>query len=361
MLNFVFNFFVVVLNVNFLIVIKMDSDFSSYSFEVLLNEPSRLEKSISFLKDQFDESMTSNYDFFIKTCENATTITDDLEACSENIAKLSSSISSSIDLCSDLCLTAQNTVNSNSKISSAFRHLPQITDILNIPQLMRTCRISSFYEEALQLYQAIDRFARQYPGIASIQSTLEEAQSVKNDVAQTLIDSFSKKLKLTDALSAVTLLRRSGIHTEGELRLAFVNGRRKKLQQKIENLNFISPLSYFENFTKHYRSALYKICNLYRALFNNNATPLPNIDGVGDSNNKDDDDDLTLHLAFQQESQNYCNELKKILEQITDVNDARLAMQSALYFMNSLGKLGFDFCPLVEYEFRQSKWGKKNQ
>ena len=336
----------------------MDSDFSSYSFEVLLNEPSRLEKSISLLKDQFDTSMTSNYDFFIKTCENATTITDDLEACSENIAKLSSSISTSIDLCSDLCLTAQNTVNSNSKISSAFRHLPQITDILNIPALMRTCRISSYYEEALQLYQAIDRFARQYPGISSIQSTLEEAQTVKNDVAQTLIDSFSKKLKLTDALNAVTLLRRSGIHTENELRLAFVNGRRKKLQQKIENLNYISPLSYFENFTKYYRSALYKICTLYRSLFSNDTTAVTNTGLLNDDNNKDDDDDLTLHLALQQEASNYCNALKNALEQINDVNDAKLAMQSALYFMNSLGKLGFDFYPLIEDVFRQSKWGK---
>lgn len=330
----------------------MDSDFSSYSFEVLLNEPSRLEKSISLLKDQFDESMTSNYDFFIKTCENATTITDDLEACSDNIAKLSSSISTSIDLCSDLCLTAQNTVNSNSKISSAFRHLPQITDILNIPQLMRTCRVSSFYEEALQLYQAIDRFARQYPGIASIQSTLEEAKIVKNDVAQTLIDSFSKKLKLTDALNAVTLLRRSGMHTENELRLAFVNGRRKKLQQKVENLNHISPLSYFENFTKYYRSALYKICTLYRSLFNSDTTV--------SSSNKDDEDDLTLHLVFQQESLTYCNALKNALEQINDVNDAKLAMQSALYFMNSLRKLGFDFYPLIKDVFCQSKWGKNN-
>jgi hypothetical protein len=59
--------------------IPMDTDFSNYSLEVLLQEPARLEQSISISKNSFDEGMTRYYDFFIKTCENASTITDDLE------------------------------------------------------------------------------------------------------------------------------------------------------------------------------------------------------------------------------------------------------------------------------------------
>ncbi|OHT06223.1 hypothetical protein TRFO_25766 [Tritrichomonas foetus] len=320
----------------------MDSDFSNYSLDVLLNEPSRLERSISSLKDQFEQSMTSNYDFFIKTCENASTITDDLESCSENIAKLSQSLSSSIELCSELCLTAQNAVTSNSKISAAFTHLGNVTTILSIPRMMRTCKVSNYPEEALQLYAAIDRFARQYPSLSSVQSALEESKIVRNDVAQTLIDSFTKKMKLTDIIKSVTLLRRAGVNTEAELRLAFVNGRRKKLQAKMAKLNHLSPLSYFDGLTKFYRNGLYKICTWYRALFN------------GD----DADDDLTLHLAVQHEAANYCNALASALDAITDINDARLAMQGALYFMNSLGRLGFDFSLLVEHEFYHSKWAQ---
>ena len=321
----------------------MDLDLSSFTLDVLLDEPARLERSISSLKSQFDTSMASNYDFFIKTCATASTITDDLESCASSLSDLTISLDSAVSQCGELCLCAQRATESNAKISSAFRHLPQISEILDIPQLMRTCRISGFYEEALQLFSAVERFARQYPGIASIQATLEEARVMKNDVAQTLIDTFGKEISLPDAIQAVALLRRAGVHSEAQLRLAFVNGRRRRMQAEIDGITHYLGIVYFENLTKIYRTSLYEICTWYKSLFNG----------------EDAEDDLTLHLLFQHEIQIYCNELRKRLDELTDEGDARSIMESALYFMNSLGKVGFDFSPLLEYEFYQTKWGKK--
>ncbi|KAH0791940.1 conserved oligomeric Golgi complex subunit 8-like [Histomonas meleagridis] len=319
----------------------MEIDFSSYHLNVLLKEPERLEKSIALLKDQFDESVSNNYDFFIKTCENVSTITDDLESCTENIGELTSDIKKSIDMCNDLRLIAQDTVDSLSKTSSGFRHLSQIQDILQVHSMMRACRVSNYHEEALQLFQSVSRFARQFPGIPSIQSTLTESQKVKQDVAQTLLDSFSGKLKLTDSIQNVNLLKSSEIYSESELRLAFVNGRFQYLHKKLDHLISRSPVFDFDNLTKKYRNAFSKLHTQYSALFSN-----------------DDSEDLTIHIAFRKEITNYCRHLKGALEKALDVNDAKQIMQSALYFVSSLSRIGFSFVPLIDSVFYESKWNK---
>lgn len=318
-------------------------EFSSYSLEVLLAEPSRLKQSISLLKNQFDESMTSNYDFFIKTCENASKITDDLEESTANITNLSSDLAKTIELCDNLCVVGKNFVSDNKKINSGFRHLPQITDIFTIPQLMRTCKISQYYEEALLLYQSIESFARQYTGIPSIQGILEEAQLVKSDVAKTLLDSFNGNLKISDAIRAVNLLRTAKMHSETEIRLAFINGRRKALHQQIEVIPQASPMYYINELTKCYRNSFVEICNWYRALFPED----------------DSEDDLTLHMALHFDINEYCRTLTNALDQIKDLNDAVMIMEEAIYFGSSIGKSGFEFCYLLDSAFYKSKWGSK--
>lgn len=319
----------------------MDSDFASYSLDVLLQEPERLEKSIASLKSQFDESMTSNYDFFIKTCENASTITDDLERCTSAVTELSNSLQQAISVCSDLSLLAQNTVASNAKVSAAFRHFNQINWIMDIPQMMNTCRWSSHFDQAIQLYQAIEAFARQYPGIPAIQQTLERAQKVKTEVAQTLLESFTGKLEVADAVKRVNLLRLAGLHSEAELRLEIVNGRRKKLHQKVEQVPKTPMTAYISKLTDVYRDRLLKMCVSYRSLF------------------RDEEDDMTLNMAVRCELNSYVCALKDALENMKNEADARTAMQGALFFVGALAKAGFNFYPMVDAMFYETKWAHK--
>ena len=318
------------------------NNFSTIELSVLLKEPNRLESSIAALQSQFEESMTRNYDFFIKTCESASTITDDLENSTYNIGLLSTNLSKSNDLCSELSLLAQNTLLKSTRFSSAFRHLPQISDILNIPQLMNTCRISSLYEEAFQLYQIIERFSHQYPTIKVLQNTLNESNKVKNEVTKSLLDSFTKDLDLKDAIRTVNLLRTSNLHTEYELRLAFLNGKRQKLYHNINNLPKSGPVFFIDKITENYRTILYEASTQYKALFS------------GD----DSDDDMTLHLTLHFEIDQYCNYLKENLNLVNDISDAKNIIQTALFFGSSFGRLGFNFCSLIENIFYNSKWYK---
>lgn len=319
----------------------MDADVSSFTLDVLLQEPDRLEKSIASLKSQFDESMTSNYDFFIKTCENASTITDDLETCATTVADLDRSLQQGISLCSDLSVLAQNTVTSNAKVSAAFRRFNQINWIMEVPQMMNTCRLSSHFDQAIQLYQAIEAFARQYPGIPAIQITLERAQQVKTEVAQTLLDSFAGKLEVADAVKRVNLLRMAGLHTENELRLEIVNGRRKKLHQKVEQVPKTPVNSYVSKMTDVYRDRLLKMCVSYRSLF------------------RDEEDDMTLNMAVMYELQGYVGALREALEAMKNEADAKAAMQGALFFVGALAKAGFNFYPMLDAMFYGTKWAQK--
>lgn len=319
---------------------SMDPDFSSLSFEVLLKEPARLEKSIQSLKEQFDENMKIRYDYFIKTCENTATITDNLDTCSNEITKLSSSITSFIDICGDLCLTSQNAVKVHSKMTTALKNYDNISELFNIPDQMSKCRNTNSFEVILNFYNEIDRFARQYPDIKSIQYTLKEAENMKVKIAQGLIGFFEKSLTNDEALKYIEFLRRCEIHSENELRLAFINGARKNLALKIEDIQSRSPQLFFDNLTECYRANLSKMCNMYQYLFQNNA------------------DNLTLHLAMHQEAHNYCNYLKDTLEKIANIDDAKDVMRSALNFMYPLGLYGFDFSSLIVNEFLCSKWSE---
>lgn len=307
-------------------------EFTSMDLQMLLKEPTRLENSIAALQSQFDESMARNYDFFIKTCIDASTITDDLESCTKNIGDLSSDLAKANNLCKDLCLLANSTRESMAKISSAFLKQSEISDILIAPQLMRTCRISNLYDEALQVYNILEQFTRQHPNTTSLKSTLEEANNVKNEVTQSLLNTFSGDLKLEDAISNVNLLRTAKVHSEAEIRLAFINGRRMALHQKIKHISKEDPNKYMQELTNNFRSALYEISTTYKAILAS----------------EDAEDDMTLHLVIQKECEKYCKALKRSLEKVTKVDDAKEMVLNAFTFASSFGRLGFDFSPLIE-------------
>lgn len=317
-------------------------EFSSMDLQMLLKEPSRLESSIAALQSQFDESMARNYDYFIKTCVDASTITDDLESCTKNIGDLSTDLAKANNLCKDLCLTANSTRESMAKISSAFLKQSEISDILIAPQLMRTCKISNLYDEALQVYKILEQFSRQYPNLTSLQTTLNEAKAVKNEVTQSLLNTFKGELSLEDAMTNVNLLLNSDSFESAEVRLEFLKGRRLALHQKIRNLSKDNPRKYIEELTNEVRSALFTIPTTYQTIF------------PSDKNNESED--MTLHLIMHSEFNKYCKELSEALNRVSKEEDARGIMSSALQFSTSLGKLGFDFTPLIEDIFYSSKW-----
>jgi hypothetical protein len=213
---------------------------------------------------------------------------------------------------------------------------------LDIPQLMRTCQISSLPEEALELYRSLETLARQFPGVPLIHFALEKAQTAKEEVAQAALDSFMGKMKWEDAGRTVNLLRLAGIHTEGEIRLSFVNGRRKKLRDRIALIPKSSPAQYADLLTKRYRDKLFNMVTLYRSLFR---------DGV--------DEDMALNLGFQWELESYCKVLKGLLNDIGNVDQAKSVMREVLFFADSMAKIGFDISAKVYDAFYESKWGNK--
>lgn len=318
----------------------MAYDFSTLSLDVLLGEPARLEQSISLLRDQFDASMASNYDYFIKTVGSAATITDELDTCGAQVRQLSADLQTAVALSRDAAAGSAAVLSALSGTAAAFRSLPQLQDVLQVPAMMRTCRISGFHDEALRLHQCVARFARQYPGIPALERTLSEADRLRSDVLSVLLSSFSGKLKLADAIQNMNLLKSSEAYSDGELKVGFVRGRFGYLHEKLRGIALRSAVVDFDCVTKRYRSAFNKITTQYRALFS--------------------DEDAVLHAALNSEIQRYLSFLADALERVSDVSDARQVMQSALYFASSLGRVGMSFVPLVDNAFFNSKWAKSS-
>ena len=311
-------------------------EFSSMELKTLLSEPSRLESSIAALQSQFDESMARNYDCFIKTCDDASTITDDLEKCSSCIGELGKKLTEANSLCKDLCLEANQTREITAKISSAYSQVTDISEIFNVPQNMKSCRISCLYDEALQFYNILEQFARQFPNLPALQITLQQASAEKKEVTQSLLNTFSnEKLSLNDAISHVNLLRTAKVQSEAEIRLAFVNGRIQSMKQENDRIPKDDRPLFIEKLTNNYRTTLFNIATQYRAILRT----------------EDAEDDMTLHLILQNQSQEYCNTLKETLDKVTKVEEAKDILTTAFYFATSFARLGFDFSPMVESIF----------
>jgi hypothetical protein len=319
---------------------SLETDFSSYSLEVLLQEPDRLTQSIAAHKQQFDRSMATHYDFFIKTCENASKITDDLESCSKTVSDLNAHLSHAHSLCDELCADARKTITANSQINAALDHLTPICGIIEVPQYMRTFLFTSMHQSALDLCNAMESFARQYPGVTAIQTVLEKAKVVKISVADSLLSKFHGKLQIPAAATVVNQLRTAGLHTEQELRLALVAGRRKKLHSKIEKAPKQRPELFIESYTQSYRKAIHKLLTLYQAVF------------------RELDDDITLNMFIHAELGEYCGVVGEQLDRIKDAENAREAMKHVLVFAQALAGLGFNFSPMVDAMFYASRLGK---
>lgn len=325
----------------------MEWDFSNYSLDVLLEEPDRLEKSIRSLKDQFDDTMTNNYDYFIKTCESASTIPEDLDTCSSVISDLNASLQSAVSLCEDICLQAETTVASKKNISAAFRHFSNVFGIIDVPNLIEACRVSSLFDEGLQLFQAIESFSRQYPGIPAIQYTLKRAQHMQENVARTLVDSFAKKkgednkgITYQESVANVNALRMTGLYTEAQVRLAYIDGFLFRLHNEIPKIVKNPASMYIDKLANLYRTSLMELHTNYEGIF------------------RDDQDDMTLNMAIRVELEAFLKCFCDALKDVKDVSDVRDMFKSALTLFDALSTKRSNFTPKLDtvfYEWKEKR------
>jgi hypothetical protein len=317
----------------------MDGDFATYSLEVLLQEPERLENSIASLKHQFDESMTANYDFFLTTCEHASTITEDLERCTATVSALSGALSRAAGQCGDLCLLGQSAVAANARVSAAFHRLPQLTEILEAPRTMEGLAVQGRCEEALQLFGAVEGLARQYAGVPALQRTLGAARARRAEVAERLLRGFDRAARAGETARALSLLRGAGLHTEAQLQIALVCGKRGKLRAKAARAAGGAAADRAVALTGAVRRALFKIPTVYQGMFH-------------------DQDGLVLNVAVQRELAEYCAAVGALLDAVPDADGARRVVGEALEFVRAMAAVGFNFVALVDDVFYRSKWAR---
>ena len=207
---------------------------------------------------------------------------------------------------------------------------------------MKSCKVSSMHRAALQLYQALEDFSKQYPEIPIIQKALNEANVVKAEVAQSLLESFSTELSAVDSVIVFNMLQDTHLYSESDLRFAFLFGRKQKIQQKIAPLPKSTPFFFFTRLTDIYRDSIVSLCTNYLALF-------PIYDAEGD---------LTLNFFLHSEIRHYCSILLETLNKIDIQSDAKEAIRTALYFATALIRFKFNFVPLIDSTFDSSKWGR---
>ena len=98
----------------------------------------------------------------------------------------------------------------------------QLLDLLELTQVMENCVRSQSYDEALRLWQHVQRSSCRHPDIALLRSLSTDAERVKQSLLQQLLRDLRSNVQLSQCLRIVSLLRKMDVFTETEIRMKFL-------------------------------------------------------------------------------------------------------------------------------------------
>lgn len=312
-------------------------EFADCELSTLLNEPLRLSASINELQNQFKGSMARNCDYFLKTCETTSTITDDLEKCSDNIRIVSSDLGRLDSIYEEISNTSKEALEKSRKISDGFKRQTELQTILDIPQFMKTCKISGLYDESIKISQLIEGFSKQNEKIMILHDILEESKDVKRDIADSLIQTFSNNVQLVDMIKNVNIIRQSGVYPEDAIKLSLVRGMRNALAKKCSELIKDNVILYINRVTDLYRTYIFELFTRFSSIFLNDST----------------ESDHILHLAINNGINEYLVLVKKCMSHTHESDDIKAIMEIAQTFSSSLEKVTLSFSELLSERMKK--------
>ncbi|XP_030763753.1 conserved oligomeric Golgi complex subunit 8 isoform X2 [Sitophilus oryzae] len=304
-----------------------------YKVEELLKEPQHVNVEYNNIQDQTQDLAVTNYKTFIETSE-----------CSKELFSQFNMIEHKLNnLLIDIPQFQEKSTNF-SKETGQINHLrklnsltltrnAQLLEILELPQLMNSFINDGLYEEALELVAYVRKLCTKYSDIPIFKSILKDVNDAWFLMLHQLLSQLKQDLTLSKCIQIVGHLRLMEIFTELELKLKFLQARGYWLEQCLKYIPREDPTHHLKRTIELTRVNLFNIITQYKAIFNEDYSPINSIKSDVNENNifySWINDRISDFLVTLEEDLKYSVLTEAIMEQ-------------CMYFGSSFGKVGCDF------------------
>lgn len=362
----------------------------SYGVDRLTREPHDLTASSLRLKNDLEDVACNNYRALIESFECADAVRDGVARVKQRLDDLSDTLPTLAEATRQFSIkVAERQAIRQARLRS-LSQLSAVSDLLEMPRLMRTLVASELYDEALELRDHALKLAALHPidgssfWLSDEEKAQQRAMTNKGDQKQEnndrgvihgicdeihvltqqmilqLLVLLRNAVQLPTCLRVIGFLRRLRLFSELRLRMLFLHCRGEWMRAGIESSTATTDQAHLVNLSDNTRAMVFEIVTQYRAVF---------------SDEDEDDSGLELHMTGENATQDadktampnssrstftihssailfdwtascvaeYLQRLCEGVDQLSDATALNTVLQQAMFCGQSLGRVGADF------------------
>ncbi|KAL4144665.1 hypothetical protein PRNP1_013791 [Phytophthora ramorum] len=317
------------------------------SLEELKKEPWRLQIQADNTAEQLRNLVLKNYHVFIQSNQCAAIVKDDLAELKEETTKIEAAIPELQGYCSNFQKEVADVVTKHGDIQFVFEHYLQLTELLEIPQLLEACIHNELFDSALDAIQfANETFQADKNAEASrnvvIDCLVREVAEMTSIMREKLLQKLREDLQLALCVRVVGYLRRldaliernaaaavGSLEYEKQLKEEFLSCRNVWLSTLSRGISTSEPYQYIIQVIDIKRTSWFDMITQYSAIFGSE-----NVAGKVDP---------PLCRWATTTLANFIHILMKQLPKIDDFSSIATILEQSLFFGGSLGRVGVDF------------------
>lgn len=360
----------------------------SYGVDRLTREPHDLTASSLRLKNDLEDVACNNYRALIESFECADAVRDGVARVKQRLDDLSDTLPTLAEATRQFSIkVAERQAIRQARLRS-LSQLSAVSDLLEMPRLMRTLVASELYDEALELRDHALKLAALHPIDGSSfllsdedqtqQSAMtdkgEQKQEKRRGVIHSICDEIHvltqqmilqllvllrNAVQLPTCLRVIGFLRRLRLFSELRLRMLFLHCRGEWMRAGIESSTATTDQAYLVNLSDNTRAMVFEIVTQYRAVFSDEDEDDPGLELHMARNETQNDDKaamsnssrstFTIHssaILFDWAAScvlEYLQRLREGVDQLSDATALNTVLQQAMFCGQSLGRVGADF------------------
>ncbi|KAL7751724.1 hypothetical protein RI367_002723 [Sorochytrium milnesiophthora] len=351
--------------------------------EEILRQPRVLETRQDRLQADIAEVCTRRHGAFINIRNATDQLSDTIaERMMPTLDKMHAGVDTVAKSCEAFQTFGQQMSSKQEELSLIREHEQQVSDILELPQLMEACERGELYEEAIEIRAQVRRLARRYSSNALLAKILVQVNASAQHMERQLIEKLSTDTKLHVCLRVIGYLRRLDSFTESELRLLFLLARNAQWMRMLNDLPQREPVLYLRRYIDISRDFFFDIVTQFRAIFSDAFTAAPTrANGLTTSPPPPTSKLASLRVApanpffspqhpslaqlshatqaflhdfIAAKLQDLIGTFTRLLPRIPEASAVASIHMQVVYYSTSLARIGLDFRPLVHDLFENA-------
>ena len=308
-------------------------------------EPERLAHECRAVKQEMESHAVDNYSAFLQSAVCVRKVREDLQHSGRLLHELAAEVPVLHAASKDVEQHARQVEALRKDTQTTAKMHNQVLELLEVPQLMDTAVRNEYYEEALELCAFVRRMQAKFADLPLIKSVLQSVQRSEDLMLHLLLQKLQSQIQLPVSLQVIGVLRRTGRHTDGDLRSIFLDCRDLWLQSAIEDAQRVgSAYQQLCKVTDVLRMNMFEIVTQYRAMFLDVTAALEDVpEASGDGG--------LLYAWANRRILTFVAYLEANLGHIQEASQLSSILEKVMYCGAYLGREGLDFRAAVAEPF----------